>query len=909
MTPPAPAKAEFKPAGCPLLTAVIPLRYAIGPTPSLDVSAMNLPPLNGNFPELGDKNAVTRGKPLNYVARFLRNGHLYVWQTSPAKLVEFTVENTMLQETARGGKVIDKSKKPYLMLPAGTPAMLAWSPTQWTDQQFAAAKSKASTRTRVMRAFTPGVAPASGKAEGIYDFIGDYKEPEGFQWSCESSTQNTPKWKPTLQAMQRCEQQAYVIADDAWGVWHDLSSLIRLQSSTYEHLRKLHAEDWAIAGTLKSLGENDSKINSTLPSATRFDELKKTWAEQETAEKRFTSDVRRLNTIWNEWFKTRHVKGSATIDTAAGHYDMSNPAKRIELEMSFAAACLGASVCSVSAKVIGEALDPQKETNGSPWLIWALLGLSERLTIPEIKSLLDVSDGINDNAASVGKAAANMGRAMALSAAINYAAERLASHNPAPVLEGLFLSLSPIAGAELHDASSPPSNAAKLFMGAAMARSGQRIGTSQVSEKQIGEWLSDMMGTRPNIPPSQLKLTPVASAIQDALPFFILLPAPTASTAAKTLPSIAELVPPETNLKNLLNLSKESISKAPIKCVVALMAGINIVWGVKEYSSSGSAKDLLGLMGGAVGVASATSAVWQKIAEINWENAVAATGEESISSRKALADALGFGAKAAFLQAVVSGFDVIVYGMDAFEAFQSKDFDTATINVGLSAASGANLALYVQAFRAVRAARAAVILGETAAIGRGVGQAPHIAMKALGLTIIIVGGVIARLYTKDTPLEKWIKGTKFGITPAEWATSHQKSMVEFYKIIFPITFDAYRLNELNPYNGMVESTYLMLRLPGKSVITDEMILFVGEEVWGGIFGFGGKREKVRWTGNSFDRHEGTRVKTEGGVATYRRVYHTDREGRALNSINGTLTYTPMVGMALPAIEIKDIAWL
>lgn len=172
-----------------------------------------------------------------------------------------------------------------------------------------------------------------------------------------------------------------------------------------------------------------------------------------------------------------------------------------------------------------------------------------------------------------------------------------------------------------------------------------------------------------------------------------------------------------------------------------------------------------------------------------------------------------------------------------------------------------------------------------------------------------INGLWARLYTQDTPLEKWIKGTKYGSSPAEWSKSYQDSMLELYKIIFPISFDAYRLNELNPYRGMVESTYLILRLPGKNTLTDDMIIFEGEEVWGGIFGYGGKREKVKWTGNSFDRHEGTRVKTEAGVATYRRVYHTDREGRALNSISGKLSYSPMEGMTLPSIEIKDIAWL
>jgi hypothetical protein len=116
------------------------------------------------------------------------------------------------------------------------------------------------------------------------------------------------------------------------------------------------------------------------------------------------------------------------------------------------------------------------------------------------------------------------------------------------------------------------------------------------------------------------------------------------------------------------------------------------------------------------------------------------------------------------------------------------------ISAGLSAAWGANLAIYVQTFRAVRAARAAVILGDAAAIGRGVSQAPHLAFKALGVTILIVGGVFARLYTQDTPLEKWVKGTKFGVAPANWSNNYKTSMIEFYKVIFPFSFEASRLN-------------------------------------------------------------------------------------------------------------------
>jgi hypothetical protein len=75
-----------------------------------------------------------------------------------------------------------------------------------------------------------------------------------------------------------------------------------------------------------------------------------------------------------------------------------------------------------------------------------------------------------------------------------------------------------------------------------------------------------------------------------------------------------------------------------------------------------------------------------------------------------------------------------------------------------------------------------------------------------------------------------------------------------------------------------------------------MLHFKGEEVWGGLFGFGSLRKPVEWTGKDFDLHAGTRVSTEAGVATYRRVYHQDRDGRELNKISGKLSYSPLEGL-------------
>ena len=107
---------------------------------------------------------------------------------------------------------------------------------------------------------------------------------------------------------------------------------------------------------------------------------------------------------------------------------------------------------------------------------------------------------------------------------------------------------------------------------------------------------------------------------------------------------------------------------------------------------------------------------------------------------------------------------------------------------------------------------------------------------------------------------------------------------------------------------MQQITYLPLRLPGKDALTDDMINFKGTEIWGGVFGLGGARKPVEWSGKDFDRHGGTRVKLPPNEAAYRRVYH-EEDGRELNAISGELSYSPIEGLTLPPIEIKELAWL
>jgi len=356
---------------------------------------------------------------------------------------------------------------------------------------------------------------------------------------------------------------------------------------------------------------------------------------------------------------------------------------------------------------------------------------------------------------------------------------------------------------------------------------------------------------------------------------------------------------------------KGALSKAPIKSIVTLVAGVNFVWASSTFFDGTTTKNLTGMIGSAVGVAAATAAVLQRVAEVDWASTVRQSGSTSISSRFLLVKALGRAANAALAQGAFLAFDVVLYGIDAFEAYKAGDFDTMVANLTVVGASLASIKIQVQAFRALRVARAAVIAGDAATIARGLNVVPHLGAKILGLAVVIVGGVIARLYTADSPLEKWVKNSRFGIRPHDtWSHSYSLSMDELYLVLFPISFDAYRLSEMNPYQGQVTSTYLMLKLPGENVpLTDAMIHFKGIEIWGDTLGYHGDQiKKVEWTGKDFARHSGTRISIPAGLTPYRRVYHEDGV-RDLRCIEGELIYSPQDGLTLPAVKIMERAWV
>lgn len=882
---------------CPLFAAVLPLRYALGPTASIDTSAYDLPTLNGQFPELGPRHPDLTRHSFTYTSRLLRDGWLYVWESSPPTLVEYQVEAALLTQTPRAGQVIDDRVKPHLLLRAGDPAGLVWSPVRWSEPQYQAAKTDPAVRQRIMRSFVPGVAPFGGKVETITRHIGEYNDATSYGWSSHPETEQAPNWLKVLRQMAHCEQQTYAVIDDAWGVMLDLAALLRARKVAFDSYQEHHAQEWAIAELLKSLGDSDSQLARQLPSITRYDELSRTWTDQKNQEDRYAADMRRLAQLWADWFTTLQVTGPSSMDTACGHFDITQPLAREELELHFAAACLGPGSTSLGAKAI--TLGLEGDAPGKPWLLWALLGLPSRMGKGEIKYLVDLGDAVNDNAAPLKEGATQLAKAFRYANALNQAADKLKQHNPASSIEALFLAISPAAGQQLHQAENTASTAGRVLMAAGLARSDQRILTSGVTLRQLGEWYSDQMGTRRTLP-ARLNVAPIASAVTEGIPFMHLVPAST------KLPPLPVNLAASVELSSVFDL-KNALGKAPIKSLVTLMAGVNFVWAGSAFLANKTIKTGFGAFGALIGVGAASAAVLQRVAEVDWASAVRQSGNFSISSRLFLVKALGRAASSALLQGAFLAFDVVLYGFEALEAYQAGDFDTMAENIAVAGASLASIVLHVKAFRALRIAQAAVFAGEAAAIANGTEVIPHLGTKLLGLAVVIVGGVIARIYTADSPLEKWVKHSRFGIRPDDtWSHSYSLSLDRLYPILFPLSFTVSRLAEMHPYQGQITSTYLMLSLPGENApLTDAMIHFKGHEVWGDTLGYYPNQfKKVEWTGKDFDRHSGSRIPVQAGITPYRRVYH--EEGvRDLLRIEGELIYSPREGLTLPAVKIRD----
>lgn len=955
MNAPATQPRRLQPATCPLLAAVLPLRYAIGPievrNPStLDAATLGLPALNGNFPEMGPEHASLKDRPLGYVPRALRDGWLYVWEDSLKALSEYRVDAAMLKPTARGAPAPDTTTRAYLMLEAGAPVLMAWSPIRWSANVFAELESQPAKRQRMMRSLTPGVAPFSGSVQAVHGQIGDLKT-EHYTWSI--AARKTSYWllqDPPLKPMQRCEQQHFALVDDPWGVLGDLAALVRERRIAFTKLNKHRNDEWATAELIQSVADSDEVIRSNLASMIDVPQLQKVLKQPALALDALDADLRRLTECWARWFETLEGGMPSHLDSACAMFDLTQPDQRDLLEIHFACSCLGPSATPLGVTTLERELDAAQPRE-QPWLLWALLGATRKIDPGTLKQALHLPEALADVTDAPG-AAARVARATAFATAVNLAADQVQALNPARGGDPLFAVLSPSLGGRLRSLSEQIHPLAYNLMTAMLVRSAQRLEVDSLSRVDAIGWLNEQIDQAHNkgqlrrlkkqlekeirnqaraareavglSPPAK---SPTATQVEEAIPHFRVVPAPEAApphpspgygsdaSRAPSQPGTAQ--PPLSGKAARLSLGaprniSELLNEAPLKTLIAFVSVWNLAEVANAWLKDSSAKSLVSLASASMAALTAVTAVSQKLADVRWEHHVAQTGKANPAAQETLARALGLGASAMLLQAITAGLDVFIYGWQALDAYRAGDLDTAAVSLGLAGANLAYARVSLQAMRALRLARTAVLAGESTALATGIRVLTlPLRLSLVGLVGTILIGMVSLLYTKDTPLESWLKQTRFGIRPADWSGSLTGTLEAFWRIVLPVSLKLERWNDINPRTGKwVNEIRLVLHLPGQTEYQQGMITFSGYEEWEQSHGLLGDATlrciPLTWGEDDpipFDPDIGSPHGPPSDGIRLRRAYH-DGPFERLVAIRGSLTYTPVEGLSLPAIDIE-----
>ncbi|MGC8117319.1 toxin VasX [Metapseudomonas otitidis] len=950
MNAPATQSRRLQPATCPLLAAVLPLRYAIGPietrNPStLDAATLGLPALNGNFPEMGPEHASLKDRPLGYVPRALRDGWLYVWEDSLKALSEYRVDAAMLKPTARGAPAPDTTTRAYLMLEAGVPVLMAWSPIRWSADVFAELESQPAKRQRMMRSLTPGVAPFSGSVQAVHGQIGDLKT-EHYTWSI--AARKASYWllqDPPLKPMQRCEQQHFALVDDPWGVLGDLAALVRERRIAFTKLNKHRNDEWATAELIQSVADSDEVIRSNLASMIDVPQLQKVLKQPALALDALDADLRRLTECWARWFETLEGGMPSHLDSACAMFDLTQPDQRDLLEIHFACSCLGPSATPLGVKTLERELDAAQPRE-QPWLLWALLGATRKIDPGTLKQALHLPEALAEVTDAPG-AAARVARATAFATAVNLAADQVQALNPARGGDPLFAVLSPSLGGRLRSLGEQVHSLAYNLMTAMLVRSAQRLEVDSLSRVDAIGWLNEQIGQAHNkgqlrrlkkqlekeirnqaraareaVGLSTPAKTPTATQVEEAIPHFRVVPAPEAapphpspgygSDAPRAPGKPGTTLPPLSGKAASLSLGgprniSELLNEAPLKTLIAFVSVWNLAAVAKQAWTETSVKNAISFGSATMAALTAGAAVLQQLADLRWEQHVGRAGAFDPATRKVLSDALGLGGFSMLFQAITAGLDVFSYGWQALDAYRAGDLDTAAVSLGLAGANLAYARVSLRAMRALRLARTAVLAGESAALSTGIRVLSlPLRLSLVGLVSTILIGMVSLLYTKDTPLESWLKQTRFGIRPADWSGSLTGTLEAFWRIMLPVSLILERRQGLNTRGQWVNEMALVLHLPGQSEYQQGMVTFDGYEEWEDLSINRRWCVPLVWERDDpipFDTQICTPYDRQdvGGV-WLRRAYH-NRLDRIV-AIRGSLTYYPAEGLSLPAIDIE-----
>lgn len=957
MNQPVAMPGRLQAAACPLLAAVLPVRYAIGPIApqnpaSLDAAKLGLPALKGLFPELGPDHPQLHDHPMGYVPRMLRDGWLYLWDEALNELSEYEVSGSLLTSSGRGGGLKDGTSRAYLILAAGSPVRLCWSPCQWSAEIFGMVEQQPALRQRLMREIVPGVAPFSGPVQSLHPQSGDMR-PENFRWSCAPEPRYWLLQDPPLKQMQRCEQQHFAVLDDPWGVLFDIAGLMRARARAFESLHRHRMEDWSIAAIVRSMGNSDEKIRGRLASIIDLPHMQSILEEQTRETQSLEADHLRLADLWSNWFATLGESAPHSLESACEHFDITQPAARELLEASFAAAFTGPAATSPGVKAIEHALDPA-QVKGQPWLLWSVLGLTQRLDTAHLQRLLQVPDAlptVTDDLARVGAATT---RAAAFAAALNLGAANLGKFHLAGGGEPLFAAVAPVLGGRLRSLPEEIHRLTYSLMIAMLARSRQLMEAESLSPADALRWMTAQIGTAHNKGqrrslerrieaherqqrradrargPGKPARSPLASQIKAGIPHLRVVPNPDAPPVrnftqpgyGRAMPELkprpamapAPALPPLSSQQAGLELPrniKDLLNDAPLKTLIAMVSVWNLGQAGAYAMENRSTMGAMNAGSAFLTTVTASSALFQHWADAEWVQHVAHAGNTNPEARRLLANALGFGAATMLFQAITAGMDIFFFGWRALTAYRTGDLDSAAVHAGLAGASLTYARLSLEAMRALRIARTAVLAGEAQALATGLRVLSlPLRLSLVGLAITIVAGLVTLFFTEDKPLEQWLKQTRFGTRPAEWSRSLSGTLTALYQIVLPVQLSLERWQDINPRTGrMIREVRLILHLPGQQEYRQGMISFDGEEEWkqkADLFRSTGRCVPLVWDESDpipFDPDTGGRVVRQPAGLTLRRAYHDEGYSR-LAAIRGRLTYQPIEGLILPPIDVE-----
>ncbi|MBY5963949.1 toxin VasX [Marinobacter nauticus] len=878
-------------ATCPLMTAFVPLRYAIGPLNYEGdlLAGLELPDLPDLFPNF-ERYTRLQDRMLGLVPRLLRDGWLYVWSSYDDRLIEYSVTNSHIQETSRGGEVIDSRTSVFLALPSGEPVDIAWSENQWSDAHFDMIVNESDQREKFMRRMVPGSSPhCQGLDEQTFYSLPEVANIEDFDWS--GLTPTIPHWPQIERATRRFDQRIMGVVDDPWGVTEDLAALVRLAHDNQERLRARFGGEWSLAKTIRDLYETDSQLEAKLPELVELPKLQRAWRESDSSQSHFEEVVGGLLDSWIRWMETLEcANGPETLASACESLDLAREDHHTILQEKFGLALLGPSYFSKGAGAIGRLADIQGE--GAQWFWNALLGVRERLSLGEIEKLVEVGDMANDSVEDLSKAAT------ALVAAINSKISGLVARAPTPPTQLLFNAVSPIAAVELRGFPNRISLLGSGFLVSGLARTGQSLAVESVSAVQSNQWLSEAAKNGGNAvsplspPDADARKVPIIRAVSaNAGQYF------------------------KGNPYGL----RDALEKAPLRSILVVLTGINMASSIVALTDDANrnAEGFAKAVGSTTGLFAAYTSLRHRIAELNWKQGLSPLDNPAAHSHR-------LGSLAAALTSITAAFDVVVFGLQAIESYRAGDFDTAAMEGGLMAVSSGQLALSVRAFRAYREARAAALGLQVASSVRGLSRlGGFYTALSVGLTASLIGGLVARHYLQNTPLERWLANTRFGVKPAGWAGNYRDEMERLYTAIFPIKLRLERVRRFNPRTGIhMQDCWLILELPGQSALHPEMIYFSGDELRNGVSYrslawieqqlrsvfeaeereqiLQPKRTPVTWSGSDFTRHEGTRIHNAAATATYRKVYDDDDQ---IFGLQGELIYRPQPGLEMPPVKV------